>query len=167
MNLSFKGRMHYIRTVLAEPRYAFIAVLAALLYVGVTMITVLYAHATIENFYKTMYSTYTIPFTVFTVLLSVFFGLNVALFTAKIREVRLKSAGLGATGLFFGSLAAGCPGCFFGLFPIVLSLFGISATLAILPFHGLELQAIALIALCLTLFTLGKETEIGCPLPKR
>jgi hypothetical protein len=167
MNPSFQDRMQYAREVLAQPRYAFIAVLAALVYVGFTMITVLYVHDTLQNFYRSMYFTYTFSFSAFTVLLSVVFGINIALFTAKVREVRLKSASLGATGIFFGSLAAGCPGCFFGLFPLVLSVFGISATLAILPFNGIELQALALMALCLSSVTLAKETRIVCKLPKR
>jgi hypothetical protein len=159
--------MQYVREILRKPAYAGLSVLFALLYAGLSMLLVLYVHESLSSFYANMYASYTIAFTIFTILLSVLFGISMALIIAKFREVRLKSAGLGLTGVLFGSLAAGCPGCFFGLFPFVLSFFGISATLAILPYNGIELQVVAALALCFSIVTLGKETEIVCRIEPR
>ena len=47
-----------------------------------------------------------------------------------------------------GGLAAGiCPACISGLLPIVLGFFGVSFSFAVLPFQGLEVQAILVILL--------------------
>lgn len=139
----------------------------ALLYLLFNIATTLYIHRTVAAFYSSMLPSYTIPFTIFTILLSAAFGIAAMLFIVKLREIRLKSAGFGLTGILFGGLAAGCPGCYFGLFPVLLSLFGISATLAILPFNGLELQVLGVLAMALAIVTLAKETAVTCDLPAR
>lgn len=155
-----KRRITHLRHTLAQAPLLFVGF--SLVYFLISMVIVLYIHESFEGFYGSMYSTYTIPYTILTVMLSFLFGAAMASFIIKLREIRLHTAGLGATGVIFGALAAGCPGCFFGLFPVVLSLFGITATLAILPFNGLELQAIAVLALLVSLYTLSGETAVAC-----
>ena len=60
-----------------------------------------------------------------------------------------------------GGLATGvCPACVTGIFPIVLGFFGVTFSWASLPFHGVEVQALVVIVLALTLFALSRgETE--------
>lgn len=54
-----------------------------------------------------------------------------------------------------GGLAAGiCPLCVTGLFPLILGLFGITFSFASLPFKGLEVQALSILILSLSLWML-------------
>ena len=63
-----------------------------------------------------------------------------------------------ALGIFAGVLGGACPGCFVGLFPAVLGLFGVTASLSVLPFYGLEIQAASIVLLIVAIFFLTKET---------
>ncbi len=57
-----------------------------------------------------------------------------------------------------GGLATGiCPLCVTGLFPLISGLLGISFSFASLPFKGLEIQAIAIILLLISLYLLRKR----------
>jgi hypothetical protein len=142
-----------------------IAAGVAFLYAIMNMIVVLHIHGSIDAFYRSMFMSYTIPFTILVGISSILLGISSSLLVAKIFEIKVKTAGLNITGIFFGSLAAGCPGCFFGLFPIVLSFFGITGTLAILPFNGLELQVGAIFVILLSIWFLAVESEVVCTLP--
>jgi hypothetical protein len=153
--------------VLRSEPYKYYVWPLSLLYLCIAFGTILYIHNSLPAFYKGMYASYTVPFTILTIITSIQLGVALTLIIAKIRELRAKSAGLGIVGIAIGSLAAGCPGCFFGLFPLFLSAFGISATLAILPFNGLELQTASAIILGLSIYTLGKETDLSCEIRKR
>jgi len=87
-----------------------------------------------------------IPFVFFNLLVGSLIALNINLMIIKFKEYRsmnTKGSGLTILGVFGGFLGGACPGCFVGLFPAVLGLFGISASLSILPFYGLELQALS------------------------
>ena len=53
-----------------------------------------------------------------------------------------------------GILGGACPSCFVGLFPAVIGLFGISASLSSLPLFGIEIQVVSAILLLLSLFFL-------------
>ncbi len=53
------------------------------------------------------------------------------------------AGGVAAAGIFTGILGGACPGCFVGLFPAVIGLFGVSASLGVLPLYGLELQIVS------------------------
>ena len=62
-------------------------------------------------------------------------------------------AGLGT----IGGLATGfCPLCVTGLFPLLLSLFGVSFSFASLPFKGIEVQLLAVILLLVSLWLLRR-----------
>lgn len=163
----FKQRIQHIKSVLQDPKYLLLAVLLVLAYIGINMLVVSYVHGSIVYFYTGMVAIYTVPFTILTIVVSMLLGVNAALLAAKIRELHFKTAGLGLSGVLFGGLAIGCPGCFFGLFPVVLSFFGITGTLAILPFSGLEFQVFAIGLLCLNSWMLTKDTEIACEIPKK
>jgi hypothetical protein len=59
----------------------------------------------------------------------------------------------------FGTLLGGaCPGCFVGLFPAFVGLFGSAFTLSSLPFYGLEIQALSSIILIISLHYLTRRT---------
>ncbi len=57
-----------------------------------------------------------------------------------------------------GGLAVGvCPLCVTGLFPLIFGIFGLSFSLASLPFKGLEIQVLAIILLTTSLYLLMKK----------
>lgn len=161
-------RMQFLVKTLRERPWRVLVWPLSIVYLVATIALYEYIYnGTLVQFYRTFPAYYTVSFTAFTIVISILFGVVLTLFLAKIREIRLKGAGLGITGIFFGALAAGCPGCVFGLFPIVLSLFGISGTLAILPFNGLEFQALTVLLLLSSIFFLAKESEIACEIKKK
>ena len=86
---------------------------------------------------------------IFSLSIGILVALNSVLVYIKYKErQKCKNqtflAGLGA----IGGLATGfCPLCITGLFPLVLSLVGITFSFASLPFKGLEIQFIIIIIL--------------------
>jgi hypothetical protein len=110
----------------------------------------------------TLFSNYII-FSFFFIFFSIFIALlvaaNVNLAYAKMRELKKlnKGSGLTAIGAFGGLLGGACPGCFVGLFPAFLGLFGITASLGNLPLYGLEIQVISGGFLIFSLFLLTRD----------
>jgi hypothetical protein len=103
------------------------------------------------------------------VVTAVLIGVNVAMVVYHLREHAL-SAAQGTTsvaGVLLGTLGAGCAACGSAVLAGVLSLFGVTASLTVLPFEGLEFAALALLALVLSVFWLARGMrggEInGCP----
>ncbi|MBI2451780.1 hypothetical protein HYV50_01735 [Candidatus Pacearchaeota archaeon] len=57
-----------------------------------------------------------------------------------------------------GGLATGvCPLCLTGLFPLILGAIGISFSFASLPFNGLEVQALVILVLSASLYSMTKR----------
>lgn len=63
------------------------------------------------------------------------------------------TAGVGTVG---GLIAGVCPLCVTGLFPLIFGLFGISFSLASLPFQGIEVQLAVVVLLAISLKMFGK-----------
>ena len=82
----------------------------------------------------------------------------------EMRKTTVKTSTLGAVGLFTGLLGGACPGCFVGLFPAVAGLFGITASLGVLPLYGLELQILSAILLAGAVFLLTRNA--ACKITK-
>ncbi|MDE1819189.1 MAG: hypothetical protein KGI19_11375, partial [Thaumarchaeota archaeon] len=57
-----------------------------------------------------------------------------------------------------GAVASGCPICTAPL----LGVFGLGGALALLPFQGLELKTIAIVALGISLYYTSKNVKITC-----
>ena len=87
------------------------------------------------------------------IVLSLIIGLLVAVnsvyFYIKYNQrKKCKEAGAVATIGALGGLAVGvCPLCVTGLFPLILSLLGISFSFASLPFQGIEVQILVILLL--------------------
>jgi MFS family permease len=158
-------RIAHARQILRK-QYLALAIVVSFLYIFIIGLVLAYVYNGIHIFYTSGFPSYTIPFTILTIIAGMALGINVALLAAKFQEIRAKSAGMSVLGIFMGSLAIGCPGCFFGLFPIVLGVFGISGTLALLPLHGLELQVFSIIILVTGSLMLAKESEMVCKVKK-
>ena len=103
------------------------------------------------------------------IILSIFLGILFSLIAYKTKMIKSLSKKTGAfttAGIFLGIIAPGCAACGVGL----LSVFGIgAATLAFLPFDGLELSALASVILLVLIFKITKDInkEIICKIDER
>ncbi len=68
----------------------------------------------------------------------------------------ITTAGVGTVG---GLIVGVCPLCVTGLFPLILSLFGLTFTFAALPFKGIEIQILVVIILLIS-FRMLKKNEL-------
>lgn len=97
------------------------------------------------------------PFVLFAILIPLLLAINVNLIFYKVDEFRMINKGTIAMGIFVGLLGGACPGCFIGLFPAVLGIFGVSASLSILPLYGFELQAGSAVLLTTSIYFLSRK----------
>ena len=63
-------------------------------------------------------------------------------------------------------MGGACSACFVGLFPAVLGLFGVTASLTDLPFKGVELQIGSIILLGISIVLLSKPSVCNPKLRK-
>ena len=97
-------------------------------------------------------------------------GANLALVVYHLREHDLSAAGSGGSllGVALGVLGAGCAACGSAILLGVLSLFGASGLVLLLPLGGLELSLLAVVALLLSTYWVAdgmRGGEIrGCPI---
>lgn len=120
---------------------------------------------------KTYSLPFLIPYIALNILVAILTGITINLAIMKIKEWREfrevqkvhKAGGVAAVGIFTGILGGACPGCFVGLFPAVAGLFGVSASLGVLPLYGLELQIISVVLLggAVLLLTRNPICKIG------
>ena len=157
-------RVDFVKNVLKQRPllFALLSLPYFLYFIG----TQVYIYGNPFQFFNTFPGWYTYSYTFLSLVSSILLGILVTLIVAKFHEVRAKSLGLGATGVFIGALAAGCPGCFFGLFPIVAGMLGIGGTLAILPFNGLEFLLLTVLLLVGSILLLAKEVDLTCDVKK-
>ncbi|MDE1764070.1 MAG: hypothetical protein KGH88_07465 [Thaumarchaeota archaeon] len=109
---------------------------------------------------------YGISFTLTTIMMgfaiAILTGVNTALVLCRKQMTGSlgfkKSAGSSACSALTGAIASGCPVCTAPL----LGVFGLGGALAFLPFQGLELKAIAIVALGVTLYYTTKNVKMAC-----
>lgn len=99
----------------------------------------------------------------FLIIISLFAGVNVTLlYEATLRrreQVRKRDAGANGLAVFLGILGVGCASCGTLLVAPLLSFFGLTWILTILPFGGLEFMAVAVLLLGLSTFSLLKKLQ--------
>ena len=95
---------------------------------------------------------------ILTLAIGVFVSLNSVLVYIKYKERKAckKESLLTGAGIFGGIATGVCPLCIAGIFPLLLSLLGISFSFASLPFQGIEIQALVLILLIASFVNLKK-----------
>lgn len=100
-----------------------------------------------------------IPYIIFTIAVAALTALTLNLAIIKVKQLRRiqKSSGLVALGSFFGLLGGACQSCFVGLFPAVVGLFGVTASLSKLPFFGVEILAASAGLLLLSVWLMTRE----------
>ena len=102
-------------------------------------------------------------------LVAVLTGVNLTLAVYHLYEhgLNLRTGGAGTVGTVFAVLGAGCAACGSAVLVGLLSLFGASSALLLLPMEGFELLLVALVLLVLSIYWLAEGMrggEInGCP----
>jgi hypothetical protein len=103
-----------------------------------------------------------IPFLLLNFLIIPFLvSITIILLVGKIKDLKYisKTKGTAPVVAIFATLLGGaCPGCFVGLFPAFIGLFGTTLALGSLPLGGLEIQLVSGIILIFSINYLGKLT---------
>lgn len=101
----------------------------------------------------------------YTILISVFFGMNVALVAYDIirRISAVKDAGiaLGASGVLSGILGIGCAACGSVVITELLSLIGVSGALMFLPLRGGEFGIVGVVLLAASIAFVSKKIALS------
>lgn len=174
-----------IRLVLGVPVYAAFAVVAGLaglsvfvLSQNVTLVADVVVGGTLPlsnrvavlvGLYPFLGTSYGLGSGLALLFVAVLLGVDLALVAYHVREhgLSFRSSGGSAIGAFLGMVGAGCAACGPAILVGLLSLVGAAGALTLLPFEGLELSALAAVALLLSIFWLadgmrGGEVR-GCP----
>ncbi|MAG07633.1 hypothetical protein CMI46_02355 [Candidatus Pacearchaeota archaeon] len=160
-------RLQKIKEVTIRKPYVFYFLLVLIIYLTLnSVINQTYiTNPILLSSYKLSFS---IPYIILSIFVALLVALNVNLIIFKLKEYRQinKASSLSLVGVFGGILGGACPGCFVGLFPAFIGLFGISATLGNLPFLGLEIQVASIILLVIGVILLTKENVCKVNFPK-
>jgi len=173
------------RLVLGVPRYALLAVVAAAvgltlfvytLNVGLVNALVLGGSLPVENrlgilvnLYPVVSPTaYTAAEAVVLLVVAALIGVNIAMVAYHLIEHATLRGGTGsAAGVVLGTLGAGCAACGSTVLAGLLSLFGATGLLTLLPLDGLEFALASLAVLLLSLYWLADGMRggmiRGCP----
>lgn len=159
-------RLRKIKEAIAKRPYVFYFAGIFLSYIFINLL-INNTFATIPNFFKTYKFSFAISFLALNLITAFFVGVVGNLSIIKFKEFRkLKrlnkkgsaaGGGVGVLGIIGGIIGGACPGCLVGFFPALLGLFGITASLSILPLHGLEVQIFSSAILMAAIFFLTKE----------
>jgi len=158
-------RVQRIKDAITKKPYVFFFIVIFLAYVALN-VWVNQVYVTIPVLGSLVWW-FLIPFLLFNFLIVPFLvALTVNLSITKFKELRLvnsvknnkASSSSAFIGIFTGVFGGACPGCFAGLFPAVLGLFGIAATLNILPLYGLEIQLLSSALLITAIILLTRDT---------
>jgi len=174
-----------VRLVLGIPAYAAFAVVAGLLGLSVFVLSQNVALvsdvvvggslplsnrlAVLVGLYPFLGTSFGVAAGVATLLVAALLGVDLALVTYHVRRhgLSLQSGGGSALGTLFGVLGAGCAACGPAVLVGLLSLVGAAGLVTLLPFEGLELTAVAALALVLSIFWMADGmrggTIRGCP----
>lgn len=174
-----------IRLVLGVPAYAAFAVVAALTGLSVFVLTqnpalvgdvvvggslpLKHRLAVLVGLYPFLGTSFGVEAGVATLLVAALLGVDLALVAYHVREhgLSLQSSSGSAVGAFLGMIGAGCAACGPAVLLGLLSLVGATGALTLLPFEGLELTALAALALVLSIFWIADGmrggTIRGCP----
>ena len=163
-----KERFNKIKSVLKQRKYFLIFLITAIIYFSAYYFIITYFLDTFSLFFKTYVKSYAYTAFGLNVIVALLIGINISLLVYRLKEFTAdkKSSAMSGIGIFTAALANGCPGCFAGLFPLILSIFGVSATLSILPFNGLELQALSGALLGTSIFFLAGNSKRVCEIKK-
>lgn len=173
-----------VREVLSRPRYVAVGVVATVIVLTVfvvsqnwqivldivvfgTGITLVERLRFLSDLYPFLGPAYTPVHGGLLVAVAALLGVNVSMAGYHVAELGLvaREGVAGTIAFLLGTVGAGCAACGSAVLVGVLSLFGITGALALLPFEGLEFLLLALVAIVLSIFTLAKgiASDDACP----
>ena len=161
-----KERIQRVKDALFKKPYIFYFIFIFLVYIGLNIwINQTYSILPVLGGFSKVFL---IPYLLFSFLIIPFLvALTINLTIIKFKEASLisgKDGGFTFLGVFGGIFGGACPGCFVGLFPAFLGLFGITASLSILPLYGLEIQMISIALLIVAVIFLTRDVVCEVPI---
>lgn len=158
-----KRRLLKIRKAVFSWPYNLIFILTLISYLFLT-VYVNELHVTAETLFNTAKS-FLIPFLTAHIIIALLVPITIILIVLRVRELQeinsiAKGGSVSLIGTFIGILGGACPGCFAGLLPAIVGIFGSSFALTDLPFFGLEIQMLSIILLIISISILTKD--ISC-----
>src|SRR3989344_5535839 len=167
--IGMQQRIRRIKQAIFERPYVFYFIVIFLFYILVD-IFVNQLYVTGLDVLFEFRKSFLIPFFLLNIFVSLLVPLTINLSIIKFKELKdINSAGSGAgfLGIFGGLIGGACPGCFAGLFPAFVGLFGITASLSVLPFYGLEIIVGSIVLLVISIWFLTNETTCKIPRMKK
>lgn len=162
-----KERIKRIKKAITKKPYVFYFIGIFLLYIAINLIVnKLYVNL---NVFTSLVLWFRIPFILFGFFIIPFLvALTITLSILRFKEAGFgKHTGASGLGIFAGVFGGACPGCFVGLFPAFLGLFGITASLSVLPLFGLEIQFLSAVFLIIAIHLLTKKVVCEIPLKNK
>ncbi len=161
-----KERVERIKKAIFKKPYVFYFIGIFLAYITINLI-VNQLYVTLDVF-TSLVLWFRIPFLFFNFLAIPFLvALTINLSILRFNEAGFgKHTGAAGFGIFGGIIGGACPGCFVGLFPAFLGIFGVTASLSVLPLYGLELQLLSAALLTSAVFLLTKDIVCEVPIKK-
>jgi|TARA_B100001971_G_C18201454_1_gene544858 hypothetical protein len=140
-------RLDKIKKVIVTKPYVFYFIFIFLFYIFLNVV-INQIHITRGVLFDNLlYGTF---FVIFNIFIAGLIAVNINLMVLRFKELKSINngeKGLTSFGVFMGVLGGACPGCFVGLFPAFLGLFGVTASLSVLPLYGIEIQIVSALLL--------------------
>ena len=147
--------------ILLKKPYVYFVILIFLVYLSLDIIlngfyntiSLILVYAETVNWFKLGISLF------LTLAIGYLIAFNSVLIYVKYKERKKckKEFTLSSVGAIGGLVAGVCPLCVTGLIPLILSLAGVSFSLASLPFQGIEVQVLVVIILLVSLINLSRK----------
>lgn len=156
VKMKVKEILNTVKKVLRE-RGHFILFLILL----VSSVYLFYYLSDVINLYHNNSLAFVITTLVLSFFISTFLALNLTLIIYQFinaKRLGYKEGSVASTGGFFGAIASGCPVCGSTL----LSIFGLSGFLAVLPLKGIEIKALSLGLLLFSTHLTTKQIHNRC-----
>jgi hypothetical protein len=156
-------KMSTVGFVLKKANYAAIAAIVSIaLGVFFWLLTFYFSPTPLPDYIKMYGMLFTVTTVALGSMIAILTGINTSLIIYRKRMTGSfgfkKGGSTSACSAFTGAIASGCPVCTMPL----LGIFGLGGALALFPFQGLELKAVAIIALIVSLYYTAKNVKVSC-----
>jgi len=153
-----KNQLQKIKEAIVKKPYVFYLVIIFLGYLGLN-IWLNQTFVTFSVLFTAYKLSFAIPFVALSLITAFLVAVTINLIILKFKEFRAvnKTSGIAAVAIFLGFVGGACPGCFVGIFPAIVGIFGASLTLTSLPLNGLEIQIASSLILILSIHLLTRN----------
>jgi len=148
--------------LLTKSPYIYIFLVLFVAYFGfVSYITDFWTTLGVALLYADKFNWYALVFSfALSIIISAFVGINGSYlyYGIRLRKGCKKSSIAATTGAVAGMAVGVCPICVGGILPLLLGIFGVSFSFAVLPFNGIEVQLAVIALLIFSYLNLKKKT---------